>query len=89
MLVTHAVSATRTRQPVLQVFTDGTSDYLSALVDLDGLKHAGLRAGESRLYGDVTVNVLEEAVDTEVDSTEFSLLLSRRIDTLDDVPRTQ
>ena len=89
MLVTHAVSATRTRQPVLQVFTDGTSDYLSALVDLDGLKHAGLRAGESRLYGDVTVNVLEEAVDTEADSTKFSLLLSRKIDTLDDVERTQ
>ncbi len=86
LLVTQAVSATRTRQPVIQVFTDGTTDYLSALVDLNGLTLAGLRAGENRSYGDVTVDVLEEEADPEADSIEFSLLLSRKIASHGDVP---
>lgn len=84
--VTSALVACVGLQPQLQVFTDGTYDYLSAVIDDAGVQASGLPPGHAVSFGSTVVQILAEDDDDPTASSSrphrFSLLVSRPITTV-------
>lgn len=73
-----AICGSRTLEPVLQVFTDGTEDYVSVLVGDDGRRAAGLAPGATVVHGSTELSVLDED-DDPGSGTACTLLVSRPV----------
>jgi hypothetical protein len=64
-------------ETVIQVFTDGVTDYLSLVVDSAALGSAGLAANSTLLRGDVVLQVYDEEAE-DGDATPRCLVLLTR-----------
>ena len=74
-LLASAIGNTTTLRPTIQVFNDGRNDFISIMIDGEGLAAAGLESTTSVTVNDVDLHVMEEDEQDEI--TAFSVLVSR------------
>ena len=75
-LLASAVSTTTDIRPTIQVFTDGRQDFISLLIDSNGLTSAGLAGIDSITVDGLDIHVLEED-DLDTGSQTYSVLVTR------------
>ena len=78
-LLASMIIGSRDVQPIIQVFTDGRRDYLSAVVDGHEIALGEVAVGMVAQYEDVEMQVLEEEPDDQTATARFTLLVSRPI----------
>jgi hypothetical protein len=70
------VSTTTAIRPTIQVFNDGRQDFISILIDRNGLTSAGLAGIEGVTIDGVDIQVLEED-DLDDGIPTYSVLVTR------------
>jgi len=75
-LLASAVSTTKDIRPTIQVFNDGRQDFVSILIDRNGLTSAGLAGIEGVTIDGVEIQVLEED-DLDDRIPTYSVLVTR------------
>ena len=78
-LLASMIIGSRDVQPIIQVFTDGRRDYLSAVVDGHEIALGEVAVGMVAQYEDVEMQVLEEEPDDQTATARFTFLVSRPI----------
>jgi len=76
-LLASAVSRTVTIRPTIHVFTDGRQDFVSLLIDEQGIESAGLAGLDRVAIEGVEIDVLEEDADEERGLQTYSVLATR------------
>ena len=73
------MAATREFAPVIHVFTDGQRDYISVVVDAEGLRASAFTHDSKFSRDGLDVVVLDEEHESDETPRRFSILVSRRV----------